>query len=747
MVCVQKCTSQSYNGKCAHDASAKALTHDLLEQGYEAYKDIACIPTYLFCQTSVNSNSQCDEGRYAGKDVKISGELQSLLYIEARTFQSFKGKITWTADCPNLKAVGDLAFYSASNAASTVTFGGTLAALESIGRNAFSYFSGKITFNADCLNLKEVGTQAFFYASNPASRVVLNSARKLESIGWQAFNEFNGIVQLIGQYAQIKSIGWAAFSVAPNSASKVQIKCRSHEGLEVGAFAFDDFGGNRVEAGEGLASRKCAHDASAKALTHELLEQGYEAYKDIECVPAYLFCQTLNTYSEIYSDCAAGRWYGGKDVEITGELNALLHIEYNAFNSFAGKITWTADCPNLKEVGRGAFNLASNAASTVTFGGSLTSLETIKDYAFNKFKGEIAFNATCPLLKEVGYRAFADASNPASTVVLNNAPLLETIGQEAFYDFKGNVQLVGEFSRLGTIGGHAFRSVTNSASRVHIHCRSDEGLTVSSSDRFDAFDNFGGTHVSDGEKVGCSDYTTSTTSTTTATISFFSTVTATSATTVSDTATNFPKLNVDGSASNAATDDDPSVAPTAAINATAGGDGSTSSKYGVVAGATAAGVVVLAIAIFAAAAVSKQRRVEGAGGEAARRARVAPPPSNLVANAAFLDGIAQDEAGYELPSQRQSDLYAEGKVPRLSVHSGISSSGIAECASPLEYATIDTLRAGTTMLPPPPSVVQEYDGDNYAKPNTQQEVLYVEGRVPGASQSNSGGAADNSSSA
>ena len=93
---------------------------------------------------------------------------------------------------------------------------------------------------------------------------------------------------------------------------------------------------------------KCAHDPTAKALTHELLEEGYEAYKDIECVPAYLFCQSMASWTD--SDCATGREYGSKGVVISGPLNSLLHVEFAAFYEFAGKITWSADTPNLKGV-------------------------------------------------------------------------------------------------------------------------------------------------------------------------------------------------------------------------------------------------------------------------------------------------------------------------------------------------------------------------------------------------------------
>ena len=69
----------------------------------------------------------------------------------------------------------------------------------------------------------------------------------------------------------------------------------------------------------------------------------------------------------------------------------------------------------------------------------------------------------------------------------------------------------------------------------------------------------------------------------------------------------------------------------------------------------------------------------------------------------------QDEAGYQVPSQRQSDLYDDGAVPGLSVHGRTSTStstSTAEYATPLEYATIDTLKAGTAV----PSSAQSTNG-------------------------------------
>ena len=261
-------------------------------------------------------------------------------------------------------------------------------------------------------------------------------------------------------------------------------------------------------------SGKCAHDASAKALTHALLEEGYEAYKEIECIPAYLFAE-------------GG---GGKDVELSGKLISLVYIEKSAFFKFEGKITWTADCPNLKEVGTGAFDSASNIDSTLTFGGTLKSLERIKYAAFAFFKGKITFNAACANLKEVGNYAFMGLT-AASTVVLNNAPRLETIGVKAFDSSKGNVQVVGEYARLRFIGAKAFGNAVNSASRVEVKCASDGGLEVDSS----AFDGFGATRVEAGEQIGCMPTTTSSTSSSSTTT--FTQFTATTATTVTETAT------------------------------------------------------------------------------------------------------------------------------------------------------------------------------------------------------------------
>lgn len=241
---------------------------------------------------------------------------------------------------------------------------------------------------------------------------------------------------------------------------------------------------------------KCAHNTSAKALTHELLEDGYGAYKDIECVPAYLFCQYDNPSYPPYSECATVRRYGIKKVEIKGKLNSLLHIEDYAFWSFAGKITWSADTPNLKGVGE---------------------------------------------------KAFQEASNAAPTVVLDNAPSLETIGFSAFGNFKGDVQLVGEFSRLSSIGQNAFFGAGNSGSRVDIKCSmlsSDVGTRTGTSSAWgwlavgaDAFYNFVGTHIEGGEGLLCSDYTTTTTTTYTTTTTPTATATTTTTTTTTYTTT------------------------------------------------------------------------------------------------------------------------------------------------------------------------------------------------------------------
>lgn len=334
VACVQKCASQqpvqpTYTGKCAHDASAKALTHELLAQGYKAYKDIECVPAYLFCQADFNSN--CDVGRYAGKDVKVEGKLDSLLYIERNVFTSSKGKITWTADSPNLKGVGVGAFYQVQNRASAVTIGGQLDSLQSIGD-----------------------------------------------------------------------------------------------------YAFDDF---------------------------------------------------------------------------------------------RGKITWTADSPNLREVGTGAFTFTPNPASTVTIGGELKSLQSIGRRAFDGFKGKVTFTAECPNLKVLGGQAFSFTSNPDSRVVLSNAPLLETIGYGAFQAFKGIIKVVGEYPQLKFIGNVAFNAL-DSRSWIEIKCRSDEGWEVDTN----AFKDFGGTHIRAGEQVVCNT-TTTTTTTMTSTSATSTTVTITTTTT------------------------------------------------------------------------------------------------------------------------------------------------------------------------------------------------------------------------
>ena len=115
--CVQKCASQTYTGECA-GGGGLALTHSMYKKGYAAYKDIACIPAYLFCDYPTGNN--CAVGRSFSGEVTIEGKLESLRHIEDNAFYYFGGKVTFTADCPNLKEVGDNAFRMAKNRASKV---------------------------------------------------------------------------------------------------------------------------------------------------------------------------------------------------------------------------------------------------------------------------------------------------------------------------------------------------------------------------------------------------------------------------------------------------------------------------------------------------------------------------------------------------------------------------------------------------------------------------------------------------
>eukprot|EP00729_Bicosta_minor_P020826 gene20825-28826_t len=116
-------------------------------------------------------------------------------------------------------------------------------------------------------------------------------------------------------------------------------------------------------------------------------------------------------------------------------------------------------------------------------------------------------------------------------LVVDTGSALETIGDQAFSAFKGNVQLVGEFSRLSSIGGYAFLSASNSASRVEIECRSNEWLV----NVYQAFLDFKGTRVPDGEQVVC--ITTTTTPTTITSTVTTATATTTTSSTFSSTTT------------------------------------------------------------------------------------------------------------------------------------------------------------------------------------------------------------------
>eukprot|EP00729_Bicosta_minor_P012376 gene12376-6580_t len=157
----------------------------------------------------------------------------------------------------------------------------------------------------------------------------------------------------------------------------------------------------------------------------------------------------------------------------------LKSVGYNAFNSMKGVLTIDAgDCSELTTIGWAAFRDVSNVASTISFG-ALPNLTSVGSYAFQQMVGVLTIDAgDCAELSTIGQQAFSidthdiygypsGVSNPASTVSFGALPKLASVGEKAFNSMTGVLTIdAGNCAELTTIGSDAFRSVSNAASTI-----------------------------------------------------------------------------------------------------------------------------------------------------------------------------------------------------------------------------------------------------------------------------------------
>ena len=392
-----------------------------------------------------------------------------------------------------------------------------------VGTEAFSGFRGTLTMNGSFPKWKAVGTWAFASFQENASSIVLDGASSsLETMGYGVFDHFRGRLSAVGTFANLQ-----------------------------GCYA--------LNVDQPL---KILKPAAWLVLTPDLYAQGSNAYKDVDCIPDFAFCDDLPSRG-----CPEGDAAFRGDAILLENLEKLKFVGNNAFSSFKGTMTMRGSFPQLKEICAYAFNYCGNAGSSIALdGAAVSALEAVRLEAFGHFAGKVAISGTFPKWKVIATFAFVSAGTADSSVTLDGgaATMLETLGASAFQDFKGKLVIQGSFPKLrmihenvfnsagtadssvtlggadvdalegvgigaflsfkGTltihgsfpewreIGFWAFKNVAGTGSVVAIQCR---GATWSVG--FGVFDGFKGLHNDDGESRACADTTVSTFTTTPAT--------------------------------------------------------------------------------------------------------------------------------------------------------------------------------------------------------------------------------------
>ena len=247
-----------------------ALTPALYAQGYAAYKDIACIPEYAFCQhTSVHAHvlermgpdfnyTLCDSGKAYDGDIMLNGSFDKLTHVEQYAFSSFRGTIAFTGSFPALIDIGPWSFSDNGGSNSHLK---TVASvvdlsraplLQSLGKGAFQYYKGKILLNGTHSKLTSVADWCFTWGGTNGSIIDLRTASSLQYIGRSAFGHTKVKVMLSGQYPALTNLDYNAFRSSRNTASIVKITCRGPS-WRVDSNAFQDFDGNHNDtSGEAI---------------------------------------------------------------------------------------------------------------------------------------------------------------------------------------------------------------------------------------------------------------------------------------------------------------------------------------------------------------------------------------------------------------------------------------------------------------------------------------------------------------
>ena len=294
-----------------------------------------------------------------------------------------------------------------------------------VGTEAFSGFRGTLTMNGSFPKWKAIGTEAFASFQKNASSIVLDGASSsLETMGYGVFDHFRGRLSAVGTFANLQ-----------------------------GCYA--------LNVDQPL---KILKPAAWLVLTPDLYAQGSNAYKDVDCIPDFAFCDDLPSRG-----CPEGDAAFRGDAILLENLEKLKFVGNNAFSSFKGTMTMRGSFPQLKEICAYAFNYCGNAGSSIALdGAAVSALEAVRLEAFGHFAGKVAISGTFPKWKVIAKFAFVSAGTADSSVTLDGgaATMLETLGASAFQDFKGKLVIQGSFPKLRMIHENVFNSAGTADSSV-----------------------------------------------------------------------------------------------------------------------------------------------------------------------------------------------------------------------------------------------------------------------------------------
>jgi serine/threonine protein kinase len=172
-----------------------------------------------------------------------------------------------------------------------------------------------------------------------------------------------------------------------------------------------------VRAAEGVC------DDGGLALTSALYSQGYEAYKDAECIPENAF-----TGWDRDSRC--------QEVTLTG-LDKLKYIDFAAFSACKKKISITGAYPKMTDVRINAFWYAGTSDSEIELD-QMPALEQVGAIAMEEYRGRFSMVGPYPYLTELADSAFGFVRNTASEIAIQCRGPALIVGSNPFGGFAGD---------------------------------------------------------------------------------------------------------------------------------------------------------------------------------------------------------------------------------------------------------------------------------------------------------------------